>query len=83
MQNGFDKNKVHIEEDKVICVLERAECRDDEWKDYEEKVKSEMDHFQAPGPQVPRPGPEYTTDVVSTTLSTPAIPASSSSCADM
>ena len=59
MQNGFDTNKVHIEEDNVICVLERAQCRDDEWKDYEEKVKSEIYHFQAPRPQdhFQAPGP--------------------------
>ena len=36
-------NKFHIEDDKVICVLKRAKCIDDEWKDYEEKVESDMD----------------------------------------
>ena len=39
----LDTNKVHIEDDKVICLLKRATCSDNEWKEYEEKVDSEMD----------------------------------------
>ena len=35
--------KVHFEEDKVICILKRAKCSVDEWKEYEEKVESEME----------------------------------------
>ena len=37
------KNKVHIENDKVICILKRAVCTEEEWKEYEDKVESEID----------------------------------------
>ena len=33
----------HIFEDKVICVLKRAICSEEEWKEYEEKVEFEME----------------------------------------
>ena len=36
-------NNVHIEEDKVVCILTRAQCTYEEWKKYEDKVESEMD----------------------------------------
>ena len=38
-----EENKVHIENDKVICILKRAVCSQGKWKEYEEKVESEMD----------------------------------------
>ena len=34
--------KVQFKEDKVICILKRAKCSDQEWREYEEKVESEM-----------------------------------------
>jgi hypothetical protein len=37
------KNMVHIEHDKVVCILKRAKCTEEEWDEYEEKVESEMD----------------------------------------
>ena len=36
-------NTVHIEHDKVVCILKRAKCTEEEWDEYEEKVESEMD----------------------------------------
>ena len=36
-------NNVHIEDDKVVCIITRAQCTDEEWKEYEDKVESEMD----------------------------------------
>ena len=36
-------SKVHYESDKVICILKRARCSNEEWEEYEDKVKSEMD----------------------------------------
>ena len=38
-----EQGKVLIKEDKIICVMKRAKCSDEEWKDYEEKVQSEME----------------------------------------
>ena len=38
-----DQSDVRIKEDKIICVMKRAKCSDTEWKEYEEKVESEMD----------------------------------------
>ena len=35
-------SKVQYEKDKVICILEWANCSEEEWKDYEDKVESEM-----------------------------------------
>ena len=35
-------NEVNIMDDKVICILKRAVCSDEEWQEYEEKVDSEM-----------------------------------------
>ena len=35
--------KVHLEENKIICIWKRADCSADEWEDYEEKVDSEME----------------------------------------
>ena len=32
-----------IEHDKVVCILKRAECTEEEWAEYEEKVESEME----------------------------------------
>ena len=37
------KNTVHIDQDKVLCILKRAKCTEEEWDEYEEKVESEMD----------------------------------------
>ena len=34
---------VHIEQDKVVCILKRAKCTEEEWDEYEEKVESEID----------------------------------------
>ena len=39
----FKTNEVNIFDDKVICILKRAVCSDEEWKEYEEKVDSEME----------------------------------------
>ena len=36
-------SKVQYEKDKVICIPKRAICSGEEWKDYEDKVESEMD----------------------------------------
>ena len=36
-------NKVCIESDKVICILQGSVFTDEEWKEYETKVKLEMD----------------------------------------
>ena len=36
-------SKIQYEKDKVICILKRAICSEEEWKDYEDKVESEMD----------------------------------------
>ena len=36
-------NKVLIEHDKVLCILKRAECTEEEWAEYEEKIESEME----------------------------------------
>ena len=38
-----EQSDVLIKEDKIICVLKRAKCSETEWKEYEEKVESEMD----------------------------------------
>ena len=38
-----EENDVIIKDDKIICVLKRAKCSDLEWKEYEEKVESEID----------------------------------------
>ena len=38
-----EKGEVLIKEDKIICVMKRAKCSDEERKDYEEKVQSEME----------------------------------------
>ena len=35
--------KEQFEEDKVICILKRAKCSDQEWRECEEKVESEME----------------------------------------
>ena len=34
---------MHIENDKINCILKRAVCSEENWKEYEEKVESEMD----------------------------------------
>ena len=39
----FKRNEVNIFDDKVICILKRAICSNEEWLEYEEKVDSEMD----------------------------------------
>ena len=36
-------SKVQYNKDKVICILKRAICSEEEWQDYEDKVQSEMD----------------------------------------
>ena len=36
-------NNVYIEEDKEACIIKRAQCTEEEWKEYEDKVESEMD----------------------------------------
>ena len=33
-----EENKVHIENDKVVCILKRAVCTEEEWDEYEDKV---------------------------------------------
>ena len=38
-----ETSKIKIEEDKVICILKRATCSEDEWLEYEEKVESEIE----------------------------------------
>ena len=38
-----EQSDVLIKEDKIICIMKRAKCSESEWKDYEEKVESEMD----------------------------------------
>ena len=38
-----EQSDVLIKEDKIIRVLKRAKCSEAEWKEYEEKVESEMD----------------------------------------
>ena len=38
-----ETSKVKIEEDKIICILKRATCSEEEWKAYEEKVESEIE----------------------------------------
>ena len=30
-------------DDKIVCILTRAQCTDEEWKEYEDKVESEID----------------------------------------
>ena len=42
----FKRNEVSIFDDKVICILKRAICSNEEWIEYEEKVNSEMDLFE-------------------------------------
>ena len=32
-----------IFDDKVICILKRAVCSDEEWQEYEKKIDSEME----------------------------------------
>ena len=34
---------VFYDKDKVMCIMKRAHCSEEEWEDYEEKVESEMD----------------------------------------
>ena len=41
-KKNYDSCKVEIKDDKIICILKRAECSDEEWEEYEEKVESEM-----------------------------------------
>ena len=36
-------NEVHIKQDRIICILRRASCSEEEWEDYEEKVQSEIE----------------------------------------
>ena len=36
-------SRVQYDEDKVICVLNRAKCSEEKWEELEEKVKSKMD----------------------------------------
>ena len=38
----FKPNEVHIFDDKVICILKRGVCSNEDWQEYEEKVYSEM-----------------------------------------
>ena len=38
-----EQSDVLIKVDKIICVLKRAKCSETEWKEYEQKVESEMD----------------------------------------
>ena len=38
-----ESSDVIMKENKIICVLKRAKCSESEWKEYEEKVESEMD----------------------------------------
>ena len=42
-KTDFKKNEVHMFQDKLICILKRAICSDEEWNEYEEKVSSEME----------------------------------------
>ena len=35
--------QTHFKEDKVICILKRAVCSDQEWENYKQKVESEME----------------------------------------
>ena len=37
-----ESSDVILKENKIICVLKRAKCSESEWKEYEEKVESEM-----------------------------------------
>ena len=37
-----EKSQVLIKDDKIILVLKRSKCSETEWKEYEEKVESEM-----------------------------------------
>ena len=34
---------VEMTEDNIFCILKRSECSEEEWKEYAEKVESEMD----------------------------------------
>lgn len=38
-----ESSKVYYDKDKVICIMKRAHCSDEEWDEYEDKVESEMD----------------------------------------
>ena len=42
-EEDFEQSDIIIKEDKIICVMKRANCSEAEWRDYEEKVESEMD----------------------------------------
>ena len=37
-----ENSEVLIKEDKIILILKRSKCSETEWKEYEEKVQSEM-----------------------------------------
>ena len=37
-----ENSEVLIKEDKIILTLQRSKCSETEWKEYEEKVQSEM-----------------------------------------
>ena len=37
-----EDSEVLIKEDKIILTLKRSKCSETEWKEYEEKVQSEM-----------------------------------------
>ena len=42
-KTDYKKNEVNMLQDKLICILKRAICSDEEWNEYEEKVSSEME----------------------------------------
>ena len=36
-------NDVYINEDKEVCIIKKAQCTEEELKEYEDKVELEMD----------------------------------------
>ena len=35
-----ESSRVHYDKDRVICIMKRAHCSEEEWEEYEEKVES-------------------------------------------
>ena len=42
-QKKCENSKVQFEKDKIICILNRATCNEEECKKYEEKVECEIE----------------------------------------
>ena len=45
-KKSFDESQVHVMENKIVCLLKRANCTEEEWLNIEQVVKDQNNDFE-------------------------------------